>query len=238
MDWIRQKTQNASSKFSRWKEEKFGKSSLRKSIEQGGSSSATSGRNQTTFDRFKSEPLGNLIPTRNDGFMSSNAYEQRDKAALKRNPNAISSEDYFFNDSGGLGRLSIKDRKSSGRVELKSSAKKKKTKKKKKKKKAKRYESDSDESDSSEDTTDSSSSDDSEEEARRKRRKKRKKKKKLALPSDNSSNTDSDSDDEAARRKAKKKRKKKKKKKKEKAEREQQRIYRASTAPQTWSSYQ
>jgi len=152
----------AQEKFSSWKEEKFGKSDLRKSIQSGG----TSGKSQPQLAQ--------------SGFSgSSRRYALSDEPRAGTNSasyraNAISSDDYFSQKQKGDEDL---DAFFGEEVKTNGASSRKKKKKTKKKKKKKEVVSSSDESSSDSSSSDSSDSDD--EEARRRRRKKRKKKKKL-----------------------------------------------------------
>eukprot|EP00471_Norrisiella_sphaerica_P006894 CAMPEP_0184484598 /NCGR_PEP_ID=MMETSP0113_2-20130426/6297_1 /TAXON_ID=91329 /ORGANISM="Norrisiella sphaerica, Strain BC52" /LENGTH=200 /DNA_ID=CAMNT_0026865651 /DNA_START=228 /DNA_END=830 /DNA_ORIENTATION=- len=174
MQWIREKTLSASEKFSSWKDEKFGQSSLSKSIGRGGDSGVIS-------ESFSSRPNLNtsVKPT-----PTSKSDLDLNRSRSKYATQAISSDDYFKdNEENVPASFTSHDKKLSlRRLSLNDAERKKKKKKRKKKKKKKKAnDSDSDSSDSSSSessSSDSSDSDDSEAERRRKKKRKKKKKKK------------------------------------------------------------
>mmetsp|Transcript_8889 Transcript_8889/g.13269 ORF Transcript_8889/g.13269 Transcript_8889/m.13269 type:complete len:242 (-) Transcript_8889:67-792(-) len=196
MNWFREKSENAKKKFSDWREQKFGKSSLRKSIHAGGSGfRAASGGGMNARSTYgvgnfnqrsnSSYSFGKEANTEsNDHFsnangVSSKTYKNYESGYGNPSKNFYNDEPYKAYDSKPLDSLDRKvsnlriSRESTQKLE-KSEKRKKDRVKKKKKKREVLSDSSSSSSSSSSDSSDSSSTD---EEVRRRRRKKLKKKK-------------------------------------------------------------
>mmetsp|Transcript_35261 Transcript_35261/g.57129 ORF Transcript_35261/g.57129 Transcript_35261/m.57129 type:complete len:107 (+) Transcript_35261:136-456(+) len=101
MQWIREKTQDASDKIFNWKDTKFGKSSLRKSIHSGGNSGLTGGLPNRTSAISSTGSSGNLSKDKSDSY---NYPPTRQKSAISTS--AISSQDYFESRSYKVGECS------------------------------------------------------------------------------------------------------------------------------------